>query len=127
MTSSFSKFQNTRKFDLENVCMIICGTFHQNRPIRLGCGDDTHIQFATKKMRITYGILTKELDHLSMIFFDKTINNNIVFHYDRKNSYIFYSVAMESDVILKSSLVLISCLGCKTFIFRLRLYFSLQI
>ena len=84
------------------------------------------LQYATKKMRITYGILTKELNNLSVIFFHKTINNNIVLHYDRKNSYIFYSVAMEIDVILKSSLVLIACLGRKTFILRLRLYFSLQ-
>ena len=61
-----------------------------------------------------------------MILFHKTINNNIVLHYDRKKWYIFYFVSMETDVILKSSLVLRECLGRKTFILRLHLYFSSQ-
>ena len=29
---------------LANICQMICGKFHQNRFIRLGCGDDTHTQ-----------------------------------------------------------------------------------
>ena len=77
-------------------------------------------------MRITYGILTKELDNISVICFHIINKNKIVLHYDRKYSYIFYSVAMEIDVIFKRSLVVIECLGSKTLIFRLRLYFSLQ-
>ena len=77
-------------------------------------------------MRITYGIITKELDNLSVIFFHKTNKNNIVLHYDRKSLYIFNSVAMEIDVILKRGSVLIECLGSKTLFFRLQLYFSLQ-
>merc|ERR1712240_749909 len=44
MTSSNSKFQKPRKTTLANICQIICGKFHQNRLIRLGCRDDTHIQ-----------------------------------------------------------------------------------
>ena len=44
MTSSNSKFQKPRKMTLANICQIICGKFHQNRFIRLGCRDDTHIQ-----------------------------------------------------------------------------------
>ena len=27
---------------LANIFKIICGKFHQNRPIRMGCRDDTH-------------------------------------------------------------------------------------
>ena len=29
---------------LANICQIICGKFHQNRFIRLGCKDDTDRQ-----------------------------------------------------------------------------------
>ena len=47
MTSSNSKFQKPRKKTLANICQIICGKFHQNRFIRLGCRDDTHIQTHT--------------------------------------------------------------------------------
>ena len=42
MTSSNSKFQKPRKMTLANICQMICGKFHQNRFIRLGCRDDTH-------------------------------------------------------------------------------------
>ena len=42
MTSSNLKFQKPRKTTLANICQIMCGKFHQNRFIRLGCRDDTH-------------------------------------------------------------------------------------
>ena len=78
-------------------------------------------------MRITNGIITKELDNLSVIFFHKTNKNNSVHRYDKKSLHIFNSVAMEMDVILKRSSVLIECLGCKTLLLRLQPYFLLKI
>jgi len=47
MTSSISKWQNPRKTHWANSCQIICGKFRWNRPIPLGCGDDTHIHTHT--------------------------------------------------------------------------------
>ena len=41
MTSSFSKCQNLIRANLANIRKIIFGKFNQNRPNRLGCGDDT--------------------------------------------------------------------------------------
>ena len=32
---------------LANIFKIICGKFHQNRPIRMGCRDDTHTHTQT--------------------------------------------------------------------------------
>ena len=47
MTSSILNFQNPWKMSLANILKIICGKFHQNRPIRMGCRDDTHIHTHT--------------------------------------------------------------------------------
>ena len=44
MTSSSLNFQNRWKASLANIFKIICGKFHQNRPTRMGCRDDTHTQ-----------------------------------------------------------------------------------
>ena len=41
ITSSVLKFRNRRWANLANICKIIFGKFHQNRPIHLGCEDDT--------------------------------------------------------------------------------------
>ena len=44
MTSSILNFQKPWKKSLANILKIICGKFHQNRSIRMGCRDDTHTQ-----------------------------------------------------------------------------------
>ena len=51
MTSSILNFQNPWKMSLANILQIICGKFHQNRPIRMGCRDDTHRQTDTQTHR----------------------------------------------------------------------------
>ena len=53
MTSSILNFQNRWKMSLANILKIICGKFHQNRPIRMGCRDDTHTQTHTQTDRHT--------------------------------------------------------------------------
>ena len=42
MTSSISKFQNSRKMDLANIRQIICRKCHPNPSICLGCSAVTH-------------------------------------------------------------------------------------